>query len=260
MNTTPRLQALQDRIAPLREQLVNHPVYASIQTLDALHTFMEHHVFAVWDFMSLLKALQRRLTCVELPWIPVQDAEVCYLINEIVTGEESDEDPEGGRISHFNLYRRAMQRAGADTTAIDKAMNALMISASWEEALKEAKAPEVAIAFCENTFATVFSEKPYLQAAVFTFGREDLIPGMFIRFVRELGQREPERIGVFQYYLERHIEVDGDHHSQLAYRMTEALCGDDAERWDEAAVAVESALKARIALWDAILEKNTQAA
>ena len=91
------------RIEPARARLLAHPLYGRMRSLADVRLFMRSHAFAVWDFMSLLKRLQRDLTCVTVPWVPVGDAEVRYLINEIVCGEESDIDPEGGRISHFDL-------------------------------------------------------------------------------------------------------------------------------------------------------------
>ena len=65
-----RVQALRQRLVPLKDALLNHPLYRRIDTLPALRLFMEHHVFAVWDFMSLLKELQRRLCCTTVPWAP----------------------------------------------------------------------------------------------------------------------------------------------------------------------------------------------
>lgn len=212
---------------------------------------MQYHVFAVWDFMSLLKALQRELTCVDVPWVPVGNASSRYLINEIVTGEESDVDQQGKRMSHFELYLEAMEQAGADTGAIRGLVSELAKGHTLSEAM--GGVPQAIQEFVQCTFDTIGSGKPYLQAAVFTFGREDLIPGMFVSFVRDLNGQTADRASVFQYYLERHIEVDGDHHSHLAYEMTEQLCGDDSGKWQEAQVAVETALKARLRLWDAIL-------
>ena len=50
-----RLEQVGRRLAPLKAALVGHPIYRQLEGLGALHLFMEHHVFAVWDFMSLLK-------------------------------------------------------------------------------------------------------------------------------------------------------------------------------------------------------------
>ncbi len=248
-----RLQTLQTEITPLRNQLVNHPVYAHIRTLPQLRLFMEHHVFAVWDFMSLLKALQRNLTCVDLPWVPVGTAETRYLINEIVLGEESDVDEAGKRISHFELYLEAMAQAGCQLTPVQEFLHQIRRRKGVAESMKEAGIPSASVDFVSSTFDVIDTGKSYLQAAVFTFGREDLIPGMFISFVRELSSRNPGNVDILKYYLERHIEVDGDHHSHLAYRMTEELCGDDEAKWQEATREVKKALLARIRLWDAIV-------
>jgi hypothetical protein len=251
----PYLEKLKAEIAPIRQELTGHAVYSEIKTVEQLRVFMEYHVYAVWDFMSLLKALQRSLTCVDLPWVPVGSPETRYLINEIVLGEESDVDEAGIRTSHFELYLRAMQQAGCDLNAINELVSNITKKKSLEESIATAKVPAASGKFIENTFSVVRSRHSYLQAAVFTFGREDLIPGMFISFVNELNKQTDNQISILKYYLERHIEVDGDHHSHLAYQMTEELCGNDPEKWEQATIAVKDALQHRIKLWNAILEK-----
>jgi hypothetical protein len=188
-----------------------------------------------------------------VPWIPKGNAETRYLINEIVTGEESDVDQAGNRLSHFELYLAAMKQTGATTAVIEKLLSEIINGDPVRAALGKCNVPASAIDFVENTFKTVACEKPYIMAAVFTFGREDLIPGMFITFVSELNKNSRDTASIFQYYLERHIEVDGDHHSHLAYKMTEQLCGDNEHYWAEATEAVKSALHSRIKLWDAIV-------
>ncbi|MEO3404578.1 DUF3050 domain-containing protein [Mucilaginibacter sp. CAU 1740] len=248
-----RITALKNNIQPLRDQLINHELYKNITSLDELTVFMEHHVFAVWDFMSLLKALQQKLTCTVTPWMPTGNANTRYLINEIVAGEESDVDEQGNRASHFELYLRAMQQAGSEATAIGNLFHELHIGKHIDEALIIADIPTAARNFVQHTFEVIDTNKDYLQAAVFTFGREDLIPDMFVSIVKELSQQLPGKVDILLYYLERHIEVDGDHHSQLAYQMTAELCGDDDSKWAEATTAVKEALQARIALWDGIL-------
>ncbi|WP_158993579.1 DUF3050 domain-containing protein [Mucilaginibacter sp. L196] len=250
---TDRIERLKAGIEPLRKQLIEHPLYKHINSLQDLSVFMEYHVFAVWDFMSLLKSLQQKLTCTTLPWMPVGNANTRYLINEIVTGEESDIDEHGNRTSHFELYLKAMEQAGSPANAINDLFDELNYGKLIDEALIIANIPKPARNFVQHTFDVIDAGKDHVTAAVFTFGREDLIPGMFISIVKELNQQLPGKVETLLYYLERHIEVDGDHHSHLAYQMTAELCGDDDQKWQEAFIAVVEALTSRIALWDGIL-------
>ncbi len=249
-----RIETLRKDIEPLRQQLVHHELYKHIHTLTDLNIFTQHHVFAVWDFMSLLKALQQTLTCTHTPWMPVGNANTRYLINEIVTGEESDIDEAGNRTSHFELYLRAMQQAGAEASYIDALFAELNNGKKINEALNAADIPVAARNFVQHTFDVIALNQPHILSAVFTFGREDLIPDMFISIVKELSGQLPGKVDILLWYLERHIEVDGDHHSQLAYQMTAELCGEDATRWQEATVAVKAALQSRIDLWNGILQ------
>jgi hypothetical protein len=85
--------------------LLQHSLYAKVKTIEDLQSFLENHVFAVWDFMSLLKALQSKLTCTTTPWFAT--AETRYLINEIVVAEESDLTIDGRRQSHYEMYIEA---------------------------------------------------------------------------------------------------------------------------------------------------------
>jgi hypothetical protein len=186
-----RLDVIRSRIAPARARLLAHPLYARMASLDDVRVFMRSHVFAVWDFMSLLKRLQRDLTCVTVPWVPVGDAEVRFLINEIVCGEESDVDPRGGRIAHFDLYLRAMHEAGSDTSAVDKALASVRAGGSTAAALVSAGVSAGAAAFSGATFAQATNGKSHEVAAAFTFGREDLIPDMFTELVTRLSREYP---------------------------------------------------------------------
>lgn len=246
---------LKARIEPFRKEIINHKVYNEICDLDDLKIFMKYHVFAVWDFMSLLKSLQNSLTCTQIPWFPVGSADTRFLINEIVVGEESDLDPNGLRTSHFELYIDAMKQCGASTTIIDSFLIYLKEDKCLIDALRMSDVPNAVSNFVGFTFKIVESNKPYLQSSVFTFGREDLIPDMFHSIVNEIFKDFPEKVSIFKYYLERHIEVDGDHHSQLALDMTANLCGDSEELWEEAELSAIEALKMRVLLWDGIYEE-----
>ena len=246
-----RVDTLQARLQPLYQQLAAHPLYRSLARVEDLRLFMESHVFAVWDFMSLLKTLQRGLTCVEVPWMPSRYPEARRLINEIVLGEESDVY-KGMAISHFELYLLAMHKGGASTAGIDALVAALHEGKGIHTALDTCGAPEEATRFVRDTFALIESRGLHAVAAAFTFGREDLIPDMFRGLVRDLNRELHGTLSTFIWYLERHIEVDGDEHGPMALRMVSNLCGEDDRKWAEAEEAATFALTARLRLWDGI--------
>lgn len=248
----PHLSDLLKAIEPLKKAITGHPVYSLLQHPDDLKVFMQFHVYAVWDFMSLLKSLQNGLTCTSVPWFPRGDANTRFLINEIVVGEESDVDMEGNRKSHFELYLDAMRQCGADTEPIHDFIDRLQKSGNLLSSLENSGTPPEAAEFVQYTFDVIQSGQLHLQSAIFTFGREDLIPDMFYALVNDLHHQQPESIAIFRYYLERHIEVDGDHHSQLALDMTSRLCGEDPVKWKEAEAAVIQCLQKRIRLWDGV--------
>lgn len=255
MNQQSYIDKLQSTIEPLRQQIIHHKVYSVINDLNDLNIFMKYHVFAVWDFMSLLKSLQKKLTCTDVPWFPMGNAETRFLINEIVVGEESDIDMHGVRKSHFEIYLDAMKQSGADMGCIETFISSLKKNKDLTTAYDAANVPKAAQAFVNNTFQVIQSDKAHIQAATFTFGREDLIPGMFISMIRDIDSKFPDSISIFKYYLERHIEVDGDHHSHLALEMTTSLCCTDEQYWKEAEEATIASLQSRIQLWDGVYEE-----
>jgi hypothetical protein len=249
--THPGIGRLEQAIGAARDRVVAHPLYASLDNHEAITTFMEHHVFAVWDFMSLLKSLQRNLTCVAVPWVPTGPAGSRRLINDIVMVEESDELGDGF-ISHFELYVNGMREAGANTAAVDGLVGLLRDGVAVREALDRAGVPKPSVEFAGTTWDIIETMPVHRQAAAFAFGREDLIPDMFSQVVA-VNERS-RKLGTFVDYLERHIEVDGEQHTPMAMQMLADLCGEDDEKWRECADTVNTALAARARLWDGILE------
>lgn len=247
------IQQLKEEIQALRQDIIQHELYDSIESVGDLAIFMEYHIFAVWDFMSLLKILQQRLTCTQVPWFPTGDPATRYLINEIVTGEESDIDEKGVRKSHYELYLDAMEQCKADPSKMLSLSEALQHGSALKDALIASKVPEAAADFVKHTFSVIEEAGTHAQAAAFTFGREDLIPDMFYTIVNGLANRSPDAVSTFKYYLDRHIEVDGDQHGNLATEMTRILCGEDEVKWTEATNAVKKALEMRIHLWNGAL-------
>lgn len=240
-----------DRVQALRAQLLAHPIYRSLTSTERVRTFMEHHVFAVWDFMTVLKRLQRDLTCVELPWIPRGTAAHARLINEIVLDEESDEDGQGGHANHFELYLRAMREAGARTSNVERLLTALGAALPAEEALRSVDAPASVVRFVTHTLSLARHAATHEVCAAFFHGREDVIPMMFDALIRDLPGGHGARL---RYYLERHVAVDGNNHGPAARGLLDDLCGGDSTRIAEAETAACAALTARIALWDGVME------
>ena len=249
-----RLDQIQSKLSPLRDALLEHPIYDEIDGIRNLHLFMQHHVFAVWDFMSLLKTLQRHLCASSVPWLPPSDPTAARLVNEIVLGEESDEDGEGGFASHFDLYHQAMKRCGASTYTIDRFLDGVRSDCSVDSALAKCDAPRCVRQFVYQTFDVIEGGDLCAIASAFTFGREDLLPDVFQRVVDELNVEASGGLDDFKFYLGRHIELDGDHHGPMAARMITGLCGDDDIKWRVAEGAAVRSLQARKALWDGMYE------
>jgi hypothetical protein len=247
-----RFQQLRETVAPLRDALVNHPIYMEVNSLSRLREFMQLHVFAVWDFMSLVKRLQGELTCNRLPWTPPARAPIARFSNEVVLGEESDLGPDGKPISHFELYLRAMDEIGADSTEIRGFIAQLDLGARWQDEFSKLMIPAGVAAFVNETLRCATQGSVVEVATCFLFGREDVIPEMFERLLMLWGNGKAE-VPHFAYYLERHIELDGGSHGPWAQEMLIALAGQSEAKWQQATIAAERAITHRIRLWDSIL-------
>lgn len=247
------IEDIHKAIAPYQDELLNHSLYKKLKHPADLKTFMQHHVFAVWDFMSLLKALQYDLTKVSTPWYPLGNPEVRYLINEIVLAEETDINQEGKRQSHFEMYLDAMKKSEASLEEINAFLNHIIHGTDIFLVISVSNIPESVKEFLRFTFELISEGKPHKIAAAFTFGREDLIPSMFTKIIGEIQKNFPEEdLTLFKYYFDRHIELDGDEHGPMALKMIEELCGTDRLKWEEARQASVTALKKRIVLWGGI--------
>jgi hypothetical protein len=245
---------IEQQLSPLKDALLKHRIYSEIDRIDALRLFMEHHVFAVWDFMSLLKVLQRKLCCVEVPWLPSCDQQGSRFINEIVLAEESDDDGRGGFASHFELYHRSMKQCGANTAGIDGFLSDLRRGVPVLTALASPTVPEAARPFVAQTFKIIETGNLCAVASAFTFGREDLLPCVFQRIVDELNTLAGGQLDNFKYYLDRHIGLDGDEHGPMATRLLQSLCGADDALWEKAERAAVDCLLARLELWNGIYD------
>ena len=244
------------KIQPQKELLLQHSLYEKITTIADLNSFLESHVYAVWDFMSLLKALQAKLTCTTTPWFPTENPETRYLINEIVLAEESDFTIDGRRQSHYEMYLEAMEASGANTASIEHFLYEVNSLHNIFVAIKKSSLHPNIKAFLDFTFRIIDEGKSHKIAAAFTFGREDLIPSMFTVILKNFQVNFPDTdLSKLIYYFERHIELDADEHGPMAMKMITELCGTDEQKWTEVEEVSILALEKRIGLWDAIEEQ-----
>ena len=249
------VEKIRDSIKEPREKLLNHKLYTEIKSIEDLQIFTSNHIFAVWDFMSLLKALQNNLTCTKVPWTPNKNSETAYLINEIVLAEETDISQDGKRKSHYELYLDAMIDIGVKVENIEKNIMLLSSSDSIENSIEKLEIHPKIKEFLKFTFSIIDEGKPHKIAAIFTFGRENLIPNMFNEILHEFQNIFTVKdISKLLYYFERHIELDEDEHGPMALQMVNELAENDPLKWEEIRDISIVALEKRIGLWDAIYD------
>tara|TARA_B100000427_G_scaffold287193_1_gene261644 strand:- start:79 stop:894 length:816 start_codon:yes stop_codon:yes gene_type:complete len=252
MKPNTNIERISDNLSDLRNDLKSHALYKSIHSLEDVKIFMENHIFAVWDFMSLLKSLQRQLTCISVPWIPTGNPILTRFINEIVLGEESDFNELNEPKSHFEMYLEAMDQIDAQKTEIELLIKNVKLGNDIEHSIKSLNIHQTVKNFIQYSFQIVKTKQIHKISSAFTYGREDIIPDMFIAIINEVDPKNT-KYQKLKYYFERHIEIDGDLHGPLSHKMLIKLCGDDQKKWDEVYLVAKNSLENRVKLWDAIL-------
>lgn len=239
-------------VAGFKDRLEQHPIYEAVATLADLQCFMEHHVYSVWDFMSLIKYLQSIIAPAAYPWVPRGDADVRRFINELVVEEESDETQIAGTFSsHFELYHQAMAEIGADTEPSRCFINDVA-ERGVEAALQGSRVPAASRRFTAKTFEFIQGGKPHQAAAALALGREHIIPCMFRAILKKTGVADTQA-PIFHFYLNRHIHLDEDFHAPLSLKLLNGLCDGDETRIEEAIAAANEAVNARLEFWDGVL-------
>ncbi|MEC8421349.1 MAG: DUF3050 domain-containing protein [Verrucomicrobiota bacterium] len=245
-----------DSLTPLKEKLANHRIFERINSIQELKVFMEHHIFAVWDFMSLLKKLQKDLVPSGSPWVPNPNGNLVRFINEIVMEEESDQAYGNGAeisyTSHYQIYLDAMTEVGASTETISRFVE-MVKSEGINSAMQKINLPQPSRLFMSHTFKLINEGKSHEIAASFAIGRESIVPLMFKRILDQ-SKLEDDQVPVFRYYLVRHAELDGDHHGPMAHKLLENMSAGDPKIQQEIIEQATKSIEQRIFFWDGVLD------
>ena len=253
MNFTDKISSARNTLKPLRVRLLAHEVYQQLETLEDLQEFMEHHIFAVWDSVSQLKALQHALSCPDAAWKPSAYPNSTRIVNELVTEEESAPDGNGSYASHFQLYREAMQQAGATTHLVDRLVQLVQEQGNIPQAVTKLRLPESIKQYLSMNWEITQSGKPHQIAAAYFLGREDVVSQLMNKLDDELLAYHGSKLSKYKTYLSRHYTTDPTIHQQRMLNILSELCGDDDSKWTEAEAAAKIALEARFKLWDGML-------
>jgi hypothetical protein len=111
--------------------------------------------------------------------------------------------------------------------------------------------------FVGHTMTLVNSATTEEVLAAFFYGREDIIPEMFRRLLRTIynAEHRDDRLRNFIYYIDRHIELDGDSHGPMGRELLEGLVAHSPHGTERALRAACSSIEARIDLWNGTLTK-----
>ncbi len=235
---------MNEQIKKLNNELSVNSIYKKLNSKENLQIFMSYHVFAVWDFMSLLKGLQNKITCTSVPWVDSKyDAKLVRLVNEIVVAEESDLDLNENPASHFRMYLDAMNEVGSGQSIISNFLSDMNLKSLPEEL---ANIVQYHLEIAQNGTDVEI-------ASSFFFGRENIIPNLFTAITEQLKLNKLDYPKLF-YYLNRHIELDGDEHGPMALECMKQLLDSPEKKQLSEQTAIES-LQKRKELWDFIESK-----
>jgi hypothetical protein len=238
-------------IISLERRLENHPLYSEIKTQQGLSCFMEHHVFSIWDQMSLVKYLQGLISPSSYPWVPRCNTTLQRYVNELVLKEESDKGiKEGDYFSHFELYQQAMQDIGANVEVSRNFVDTVTMR-GINAALQSMQVPVITKCFHTIIFDIINTDQPHLVAAALVFGHDHLIPNMFRSAIKLTGISE-QHAPTLYHYLNRHTPAHESYRRTLSLQILNRLCIDDEKNLNEALETAKKVMAARIQFYDSL--------
>ena len=75
------MQITESTITGLQQRLNRHHIYRAVRKTEDQSSFIQHNVYSLWDFMTLIKYLQGILAPTDWPWLTAGDPRVQRFIN-----------------------------------------------------------------------------------------------------------------------------------------------------------------------------------
>jgi hypothetical protein len=249
-----KIDAFDQAITPLLKVLATHKVFCSINSIAHARVYLQHQVFAVWDFMCLLKSLYRKLSTKDI-WYPPTSSISVHLIGSIMLEEESDINEQGDRESHFETFVRAMEELDTDTSQIRGFIAWIKEEQSIEIAFEQIDVnPSIKKFVLSN--AEVLNLESHEVLSAFVFGRELITSIMFTNLMKALQHHmnymDQSHLCTLISYLNRHISLDADEHFPKALKALIELIGDDLAKLDQTIDVAKKVLGIRIDFLDGI--------
>lgn len=236
-------------LAELRQRLAGHPLTGALDSLDHLRQFMSLHIYTLWDYRVLLGALQQALVNMAPFKVQVQAVE---WIKQCLADESSCSAAlpmaDGCGFSQFEIYNRAMQEVGADAAPARQFIQRHQ-DGDVHQLLNSGLVPPAARDFVETTLGLMAEYKAPVLAAVLVHARAVGVTATLKNCAVRVGLNA-QTAPALMLFLECHARRDQTLCAASAQRMVLDLCGADAGLREEAFIAVEEALCARLRLWD----------
>ena len=150
-----------------------------------------------------------------------------------------------------------MEDVGASTVQFDTFCSMVRAGDPVEVALTRVGVARHVRAFVTNTMTLATTGTTEEVLAAFFYGREDIIPEMFRRLLKTLygANYENHDIRHLIYYIDRHIELDGDSHGPKGKELLEDMLKNSPDKAKRAMRTACRSIEARIAFWNGTLSK-----
>ena len=251
----------QNSIAPFNSKLINHKIYGQISDMRKTKIFMESHVFSVWEYLTMLKALQRELATRDISFLHENVPDLPYLINQIVLNEEIEEESRGEYLSAMGLYQlyiNSMDEIGADSNPIKYFVDCIKVNKNWNNTIRDTitrfdNIPIQTYEYLNYNLKMIELSEIHELAGIFFFGRED-INSKFILLIKSNIEHE-KSLSNLKNIIKRHVDDDSKNKNPiLGEYINNILCKDDDKKWKKVEISVIEAIKKRIELWDGMLD------